>query len=331
MDLAVQVCTSVLVLVIAISTMILHWGVTKYSVADAFFRTISVMATGADMHEEDFATTPGMKVFVGVLRLLGVALTAAFTAILTNYLLRVRLGGALAIRRIPDSGHVIVCGLGNIGFRVIEELLSYGERVVAVELTEDNRFVATARRLGVAVVIGDATVREVLRQANAAAARAVIVTPGNDLAALEVALLVRELNPEQRVVLRLADPQLAQMLREAANVRLALSIPALAAPAFVAALFGDRVQSVFLIGERVLAVVDLTIQAQDVNLAGQSLQAVAADYRLLPVAVLSSYGKALPHTMDSQLEAGNRLAAIIGLPDLQRLLSRESAATRGRE
>lgn len=321
-DLAVKICTLVLVSVVVISTMIFHWGVTKYSFADAFFRTISVMATGADMHEDDFSL-PAMKIFVGVLRLLGAALTAAFTAILTNYLLNVRLGGALEIRRIPDSGHVIVCGLGNIGFRVIEELLSYGERVVAIEMAADNRFVATARRLGVAVVIGDASVREVLRQANATGAKAVIVTPGNDLAALEMALLVRELSPEQRVVLRLSDPQLAQTLRDAANVQLALSIPTLAAPAFVAALFGDRVQSVFLVGERLLGVVDLTIQPQDANLIEQPLGATAADYRFVPVAVLASYGKALPHTLESRLEAGNRLIAIIGLSDLQRLLRRE--------
>lgn len=323
MDLAVKICTGVLIGAVALSTAIFHWGVTKYSVADAFFRSISVMATMADMHEDDFSA--GMKFFVGLLRLLGAALTAAFTAILTNYLLRVRLGGALEIRRIPDSGHVIVCGLGNIGFRVIEELLSYGERVVAIEMSRDNRFVPTARRLGIAVIIGDATVREVLRQANAAGARAVIVTTSDDLVALEIALLVRELNDDQRVVLRLSDPHLAQTLRDAANVRLALSIPTLAAPAFVAALFGDRVQSVFLVEDRMMAVVDLTIQPQDSFLAGQSLRTIAVDYRLLPLAVLASYGKALPHTLNSRLEAGNRLVAIIGLTDLQRLLRRETA------
>ena len=43
---------------------------------------------------------------------------------------------------------------------------------------------------------------------------------------LEIALLVREVNPQQRVVLRMADPHLAQTLREAANVRLALSTSA---------------------------------------------------------------------------------------------------------
>ena len=77
-----------------------------------------------------------------------------------------------------------------------------------------------------------------LRQAHAGTARAVVATTKDDMTNLEVALLVRELNPRQRVVLLLSEPQLAQMLREAANVRLAVSVPVLTAPAFLAGLYG---------------------------------------------------------------------------------------------
>ena len=38
---------------------------------------------------------PGLQVFVSFLRIAGAALTALFTAIVTQYLLRARLGGAL--------------------------------------------------------------------------------------------------------------------------------------------------------------------------------------------------------------------------------------------
>src|SRR5262249_10529334 len=152
------------------STVIFHWGVPQYRLAHSFFRTISLMATGSDMHGEELHAD-WLKSYAAVLRLVGAALTAAFTAIVTNYLLRARLGGALEVRRIPDGGHVVVCGMGNVGFRVIEELLSNDQRVVAIELSRDNRFIATARRLGVAVISGDATVAEVLRQAHVPNAR----------------------------------------------------------------------------------------------------------------------------------------------------------------
>src|SRR5262249_58563647 len=109
----------------------------------------------------------------------------------------------------------------------------------------------------------DATVMEALKQAHAGAARAVVASSSNDLVNTEIALLVRELNPNQRVVVRLTDPALAKTLRQAANVRLALSIPELAAPAFVARLFGDKVRSIFLCRGCLVAVFDLVVRARD--------------------------------------------------------------------
>src|SRR5262249_60689541 len=120
----------------------------------------------------------------------------------------------------------------------------------------------SARRLGGAAVPGDATLPEVMRQARVDTARAVVVATNNELANVEIALLVREINPRQRVVVRLSDPHLAQTLRESANVRLALSLPAMAAPAFVAALFGDRVQGVLPVGGRTPIVGELVGQAR---------------------------------------------------------------------
>jgi Trk K+ transport system NAD-binding subunit len=324
MDRAVQICTLVLVTVLVTSTLVLHLGVQKYTVPDALFRTVSVMATGASMHEEDVQDSPGMKIFLSALRILGAALTAAFTAIVTNYLLRARLGGALEMRRIPDGGHVLVCGLGTVGFRVIEELVRLGVPVVVIDRNADNRFVVTARRLGAAVIVGDAGVAEVLRQAHAATARAVIAATNNDLVNLAVALLVREQSPAQRVVLLLSDPQLAGMLRASANVKLAVSVEGLAAPAFVAGLFGDRVLSAFLLNEQLFTVLDLVVQAKD-PFAGQSVRALAVDYRLMPVAVLPASGPPSRLPMAVRLVSGDRLVAVSALKDLERVLARQPA------
>jgi Trk K+ transport system NAD-binding subunit len=325
-DLPVKISTAVLIAVIVISTVVFDWTGAQRSVADSLFRAVGLIATAGTLPlaEEQRA---GLKIFVAVLRIIGAALTAAFTAIFTNYLLRARLRGALEVRRIPDAGHVVICGLGNVGFRILEEMAGYGERVVALEVAHDNRFVTTARRLGVAVIHGDATVREVLRQANAGTARAVIAVTHNDLINLEIALLVRELNPTQRVVLHLSEANLAQTLREAANIRLAFSVAVLAAPAFVAALFGDRVLNVFFVGDQLLAVVDLLVQPQDSPLIDHVVRAVAVDYRLLPVAVLRPDGSAEPQPLAARLTAGSRLIAFLALCDLERFVRRQPVPT----
>lgn len=326
-DLSVKICTATLLIVIVVSTLIYHFGVfaDQKSLATGLFRTISVISTGGELHEDELERG-WQKVFVSILRVFGAAVTAAFTAIVTNYLIRARLGGALEMRRIPDGGHIVVCGLGNVGFRVVEELLQYDEPVVVIEYSSDSRFAATTRRLGVPVIFGDATVLEVLKQAHASRARAVVVATSNELANLEIALLARELNPKQRIVVRLSDPYLAETLREGANVRLALSIPDLAAPAFVAAFFGDRVQSVFVVRGRMLAVVDLLVQPDDALLAEQVVHALAVDYRLLPVALGGVGWERREQGLKHRLAAGDRLTVIAELGDLERLLRRERPA-----
>ncbi|HYV39147.1 MAG TPA: NAD-binding protein [Gemmataceae bacterium] len=322
-DLPVKICTSILLVVIVASTLVFHVAIANETLPDALYRTISLMATGADMGGRELPPGGWEKVFVSLLRLAGAALTAAFTAILTNYLVRAQLSGALEARRIPDSGHVIVCGIGNVGFRVVEELLRQGEKVVAIERERDNAFIATARRQGVPVIIGDATLPEVLKQARAGTARAVIAATSKELINLEIGLLVRELNPKQRVVLLMVDPQLARTVREAAEIRLAVSIPALAAPAFVAAILGDRVRSVFLVGGKLLAVVDVTAPADDAFLAGQSVRALAVDYNMLPIRLWDAAGKTRAEPLNARLSAGDHMTMIVGLNDLQRLLRRE--------
>lgn len=313
-DLAVKIATPVVVATVLTGTLVFRYGL-ETDWGDALYQTVSLMATGADMHGE--GRPEWAKAFISVMRLAGAALIAAFTAIFTNYLIRARLGGALEVRRVPDGGHVVVCGIGNIGYRVIEELTAIGERVVGIDKVADNPFIATCRRKGVPAFVGDATVAEVLRQARADTAKAVLAVTSSELHNLEIALLVRELHPGQRVIVRLTEPQFAEALRDAADIKYAVSVPALAAPAFAAALFGDRVQTLITAAGHTLVVVDFAVQDDDPGLAGKTLRAAGADYRFLPVAV---NGQA----PDGQrLKPGDRVTAVAELPDLERLLRRE--------
>jgi hypothetical protein len=91
----------------------------------------------------------------------------------------------------------------------------------------------------------------------------------------------------------------------------------------VAALLGDRVRSVFLVAGKLLTVVDLTVPAGDSFLEGKQVQALAADFNLLPLRCATADGTLLSRTPEALLVAGDRLTVIIGLNDLQRLLRRE--------
>jgi Trk K+ transport system NAD-binding subunit len=312
----------VLFFVLFASTLTFRYGLNT-TWADGFYQTVSVIATGADLHGD---RRQGLeKVFLAGLKLVGAALLAGVTALLTQYLIRAKLGGALEAGRIPDGGHVVVCGLGNVGFRCVEELVRLGRPVVAVEKVADNPFAATVRRMGVPVVVGDASVPEVLRQVRAESARAVIAATSSELANLEIGLLVREVHPNQRVVVRLADADFAAAVREAADIRHALSVPALAAPAFVAALLGDRVSGLLTVAGKTLAVADVSVEADDAHLCGRPLAAVADEFNVVPVGLRN--GKPLAPAVGPEvvLATGDRLTVLAELGALQRLLGVGSA------
>jgi Trk K+ transport system NAD-binding subunit len=316
-DTLVKLASVTLFVTLFVSVLVFRFGV-GLSWADGLYQTVSVAATGSDLRGEN--QDGWVKVFLSVLKLVGAALLAAFTAVFTNYLLKARLRGVFEERRMPDGGHVVVCGLGNVGFRCVQELLRLGVKVVAVERAADTPFAATVRRMGAAVVIGDATVPEVLKQARADKARAVVAVTSNELANLEIALLVRELNPTQRVVVRITDPEFAQTARDAADLKYAVSPPALAAPAFAAALLGDRVQALLNVGARTLAVVEFVAEPGD-RVTDRTLHELMVDYRLLPVGLagrepFAAGGIPKGH----RVAVGDRLTAVMEQADLERML-----------
>ncbi len=316
-DLSVKIITPVLFVTLFVSTLVFRYGIgTEWG--EGLYETVSIVATGGGLHGE--GKPEWVKVFLSVLKLAGAALIAGFTAILTNYLIRARLGGALEVRHVPDGGHVVVCGLGNVGYRLVQELTAMGERVVAIDKEADGPYFETVRRMGVPVFVGDVTVPEVLRQVRADSAKAVIASTSSELANIEVALLVREMNPKQRVVVRLSEPEFAEAVREAANIKNAMSVPALAAPAFAAALYGDTMQALVAAAGRTLVVLDLIVNDADDHLNGKSLRAVVLDYALLPLALP---GQDLNAARGYRLKVGDKLTVVAELHDFERLLRQQ--------
>jgi voltage-gated potassium channel Kch len=94
---------------------------------------------------------------------------------------------ALASRR---WNHVIVCGLGDTGREIVENLRAEGTDVVAIVLDCDEPNALACEQLKVPILNGDATQIELIRLAGLKRAKAVVVTTGSDAANIEVALRV---------------------------------------------------------------------------------------------------------------------------------------------
>jgi Trk K+ transport system NAD-binding subunit len=75
-----------------------------------------------------------------------------------------------------------------------------------------------------------------------------------------------------------------------------------------------------------MAVLEVTVPSDDPRLTDRSLRELAADYRVVPVAVVRG-GEDVPHiSADERPKPGDRLIVVAALPDVERLLRREPAA-----
>jgi voltage-gated potassium channel Kch len=165
---------------------------------------------------------------------------------------------------MPRRDHVVVCGVGTTGSTIIETLEGAGVRCVA----------AFVKRLRLPVVIGDIAAGTTLDGLRLRSARALLAVMKDDMANLQCALLARARAPELRVVLRMFDPDLAARVERTTGIYLSRSVSALAAPAFVAAIFGRRTEAVLPVGTEVLQIVDLTAERKvDVRTLEETCQA----------------------------------------------------------
>ena len=126
--------------------------------------------------------------------------------------------------------HIVLCGLGHLGYRILSQLLAAKMPVVALEKEAGARFLADAKATGVPVLVRDMKEDQALLDAGVPYARAIIIATNDDMANLEVALDARRLNPRIRIVMRLFDQQMADKFKEAALIDEAFSPAALAAP-----------------------------------------------------------------------------------------------------
>ncbi len=133
------------------------------------------------------------------------------------------------------SDHVILIGLGRLGYRTFRLLRSLGERVVVIEVNPQNQFLEDIRRDGSPLIIGDARRESLLETAGIATARSVIACTTNDLANLEIVLDARRFRPDIRVVCRMFDQNMADKVRHGFNIQYAMSQAMISAPAFAMA------------------------------------------------------------------------------------------------
>jgi Trk K+ transport system NAD-binding subunit len=201
-------------------------------------------------------------------------------------------------------GHVVVCGLEELGLRVLEELDRLGERVVVLAHEPDARHATIARRLGATICEGDPADPEALRTCGIPGANAVVFTADGDIANIHGALAAVALDPAIHVVLRAFDEEFGRSVETLIPGAVALSASSLAAPGFVSALIDDET-------DRRLDMLGRDLALRNADPDDPEVLAVLADETLRPVELFPAAPARAGDPTDPAARAARRRLCIV--------------------
>ena len=109
--------------------------------------------------------------------------------------------------------HVIVCGYGIVGERVVDILLEHKVNIVVIEM--DHKKVEVLRERGIPVVEGDATTSKALKEAGIADAKAIAIAMDDDAKNLFATITAKSLNENIIIATRANDDLFETKLTDA--------------------------------------------------------------------------------------------------------------------
>ncbi|MBX3038524.1 MAG: NAD-binding protein [Anaerolineales bacterium] len=216
------------------------------------------------------------------------------------------------------KNHIILIGLGHLGYRVALKLHEMGESIAAIELDPNGAAVNTVRLWGIPVIHEDATRPTTLEAVNVKTARAIIMASQNDAMNLQIALKARSLNPNIQVVIRIFDDDFAHALQEQFGF-IALSATEMAAPVFAAAAAGVDVTNPISIEGQLLGLARLTI-SKNAPFASKTVGYVEDKYRLNVVLHRHDNQSEMHPTDKTDLHNGDVIAVLGGPEQLDKIL-----------
>src|SRR5215212_1246311 len=268
----------------------------------------------------DFPKHLGLQLFHFIMPLVGIIILAQgladFGSLLFNRRARSK-QWEMAVASTMNK-HIVLVGLGHLGYRIAQRLHQMGKNVAIVEVKADQHTVISARELGIPVIEEDARNATALEGANIRDAHTIILASQNDAMNLQIALKALSLNPKIQVVIRIFDEDFAHALHEQFGF-LALSATEMAAPVFAAAAAGADVTNPISIEGQQLSLARLTIAASS-PLAHKTVGYVDDNYHPNIIRLRRDHSSEMHPTDTRPLHAGDTLAVLGGPEQLQKLM-----------
>jgi Trk K+ transport system NAD-binding subunit len=200
---------------------------------------------------EDFPTKSILQAYFFLMPLIGIAVlaqgVAEFGAQFFNRTARNK-EWEMAVASTFDN-HIILVGLGHLGFQAASNLIEIEQEIVVIEAEPKADLLKIIQDQGVPVIMDDANLETTLEAAGVTRAKAIMLCTQNDSINLQIAVKARALNPDIRVVVRIFDHDFAGAIQEQFGFT-AMSSSQISGPSFSAAAAGvDITRPITVLGE----------------------------------------------------------------------------------
>jgi len=200
----------ILVVIIAFTGTFGYWLFGLYylqdwGIVDCAYMTLISLSTVGFGEILKLDNLPVVRVFTMVLILSGMGVLVFFASTLTAFIVEGQLRHLISRRRmlrmIDDmKNHVIICGAGETGYHIVEELHTTNRPCVVIDLNEEACKKIHEKIGYVPYIIGDATDDEVLEVAGINRAEGIFAALDNDKDNLVITITARLKQPKIRII-----------------------------------------------------------------------------------------------------------------------------------
>jgi voltage-gated potassium channel Kch len=232
--------------------------------------------------------------------------------------------------RIPKQDHVIVAGLGRVGYRITRLLQELNQPLVV--LTQQLQYSELQNE--VPILLGD--LLQELKAANLATAKSLIAVSDDPMLNLELALLASETAVAQGrqlvSVVRTLNQSFSNNLASLIPQAKSFSAYVLSAEAFAGAAFGESILGLFQLNEQTILVTEYHLESGD-TLSDRPLFEITYGYGVVPILLRTLSGQGywqdiLMPSDDLRLHAGDKLYVLSSINGLRRIERGERTAPR---